>query len=101
MDISDLDFHIASVIWGFSLGCGMFTMTKAINQTYKSYKRGKVFNAYIIMIWGEWFVSIVISILVWCFLNPDTYIDPSFWFYFWIRKFAPPPSPSGSGSGTR
>ncbi|KAH8664224.1 hypothetical protein BX600DRAFT_540721 [Xylariales sp. PMI_506] len=78
----DLDLNIASIIWGFSLSCGTFTFIKAVQQSWKAYKRKRLFNAYIIMVWAEWTVCIIISILGWLYLSPSKAIEPSFWIYF-------------------
>jgi hypothetical protein len=92
-EVGDLDFHIASVIWGFSLGVAVYTMTKGVSQTYRSFKKGRVFNGYIIMVWAEWGVSLIISVISWCFLNPNMAMPPSFWLFFGIRKLHRHPSP--------
>ncbi|KAK7914169.1 hypothetical protein PG985_011872 [Apiospora marii] len=42
--------NIVSIIFGFCISLGFFTATKAGYQTWDAYKRGKIFNAYIIVI---------------------------------------------------
>ncbi|KAM0818720.1 hypothetical protein AB5N19_04532 [Seiridium cardinale] len=81
---TELDLNIASIIWGFSLACGVFTFFKAVKQSWKSYRRGKIWNAYIIMVWSEWTVCIVISIVGWLYLSPSLSILPGFWIFFWL-----------------
>lgn len=83
---SALDLNIASIIWGFSLACACFTFTKATQQSWASYKRGKLRNAYIIMVWAEWFVCLIISIISWLYLSPSLIILPGFWIFFWLCK---------------
>ena len=60
---------LATFIWGFSIACAIFTMAKATQQTYNAWKRSRVMNAYIIMIWSEWVSCVVISIISWLYLN--------------------------------
>ncbi|KAI1852388.1 hypothetical protein JX266_002566 [Neoarthrinium moseri] len=76
------DLNIASIIWGFSLACAVFTLKKAIRQSWRSYKRGKIRNPYIVMVWAEWTVCVTISVVVWLFLSPSSSVLPSFWLYF-------------------
>ncbi|RSL45513.1 hypothetical protein CEP54_014234 [Fusarium duplospermum] len=74
------DLLIASIIWGFTLATGMFSGHKAVKQTYAQWKRSGRAKPYVIMVWAEWLVSIIISVLSWCFLRG--FIEPSFWIYF-------------------
>lgn len=69
------DIVVASVVWGFSLAVSLFTASKAIKQTWRSYKRTHRFTGYIIMVWGEWISSTIIGILSWLFLY--SIIEPS------------------------
>ncbi|KAI0123874.1 hypothetical protein BJ170DRAFT_697645 [Xylariales sp. AK1849] len=79
---SDTDMNIASIIWGFSLSCACFTFVKASRQTWKSWSRTKSVTSYVMMIWAEWTVCLVISIVSWLFLKG--FIPVSFWFYFFL-----------------
>ncbi|KAF4502921.1 hypothetical protein FAGAP_827 [Fusarium agapanthi] len=77
------DLIIASTALGFTLGFGWLTVFKAIRQTWQVYQRHglRVFrNAYIIMVWGE----LTVFVLVWAmgiFTDSSTH---SFAFYFTI-----------------
>lgn len=82
-----MDLNIVSIIWGFTLATTVFTFSKAIQQSWKSYKRGKLFNAYIIMVWAEWLVCVIISIVSWLFLTPSLSILPGFWLYFGLCEY--------------
>ncbi|KXJ86583.1 hypothetical protein Micbo1qcDRAFT_112607, partial [Microdochium bolleyi] len=77
-----LEMNIASLVWGISLGFAMFTFAKACRQTYGVWKRKRAVNAYIIMVWIEWLVCFVISIMCWFFLWGS--IAPSFALFFSI-----------------
>ncbi|KAM6508341.1 hypothetical protein FALCPG4_018214 [Fusarium falciforme] len=68
------DLLVASIIWGFTLATGMFSGHKAIKQTYARWKRSGRAKPYVIMVWAEWLVSIIISVLSWCFLRG--FIEP-------------------------
>lgn len=41
--------NIVSIIFGFCISLGFFTAAKAGYQSWDAYKRGKMFNAYIIV----------------------------------------------------
>jgi hypothetical protein len=68
------DLLVASIIWGFTLATGMFSGHKAVKQTYAQWKRSGRAKPYVIMVWAEWLVSIIISVLSWCFLRG--FIEP-------------------------
>lgn len=69
--------RITNVVWGVTLGTALFTGAKAFSQSWNCYKRGKLRNAYIIMIWAEWLVSISMSVLGWMDVDySDTYVRP-------------------------
>ncbi|KAF4991463.1 hypothetical protein FDECE_14033 [Fusarium decemcellulare] len=74
------DLLIASIIWGFTLATAMFSGHKAVKQTWAQWKRSGRAKPYVMMVWAEWLVSVVISVLSWCFLRG--FIEPSFWIYF-------------------
>lgn len=83
---TDFDLGIASSILGFSLACAVFTFVKALRQTWKMHRRGKVRNAYIIMVWAEWLVCVIISIVSWLYLSTSQSVLPGFWLFFWLCK---------------
>ncbi|KAK8127210.1 hypothetical protein PG984_008318 [Apiospora sp. TS-2023a] len=67
--VTQEDYIIASLAFGFTVGFGWLTTWTAIRQTWHGYKkrRGRVFRSpYIIMIWGEIIVCAGFAIL--CFL---------------------------------
>lgn len=84
---SNSDLNVASMIWGFSLALAVFTFNKGMKQSWTAYKRGKLWNAYIIMIWAEWWVCVIISIVSWLYLSPSLSILPGFWIFFWLRRY--------------
>ncbi|KAH6974813.1 hypothetical protein EDB80DRAFT_657459 [Ilyonectria destructans] len=73
------DLLVASIIWGFTLATGVFACNKALKQTWAQWKRSRRIKPYVIMIWAEWIVSMVIGVLAWAFLRG--FIEPSFWIY--------------------
>jgi hypothetical protein len=75
------DAKVTDVIWGFSLSCALFTAIKAVQQTWRCYQRRKLWgNAYIIMVWAEWAVSVIICMLSWFYLHG--LIRPGFGIFF-------------------
>ncbi|KAK7985562.1 hypothetical protein PG988_003184 [Apiospora saccharicola] len=77
--------NVVSIIFGFCISLGFFTAAKAGHQTWDAYRRGKPFNAYIIMVWLEWLGSNCFGIISYLFLT--TTIEPSFWVFFFILVF--------------
>lgn len=75
---------IATAIWGFTLGCALFTAARAFDQSRAMWKRSGRITGYPLLIWSEWVVSLVISVLAW--LHIKGIIEPSFWVYFSICK---------------
>ncbi|KAL2671615.1 hypothetical protein Neosp_014205 [[Neocosmospora] mangrovei] len=57
------DLLVASIIWGFTLATGIFSGHKAVKQTYAQWKRSGRAKPYVIMVWAEWLVSIIIMAL--------------------------------------
>jgi hypothetical protein len=49
-----LEINIVSIIFGFSMGASLFTLSMLIKQTSSAYKRGRYFSAYIAMCWLDW-----------------------------------------------
>ncbi|KAF5582288.1 hypothetical protein FPANT_8598 [Fusarium pseudoanthophilum] len=80
VDAGENDMNIASIAWGISLGVGLFTFTKGIQQTIKSWRRGRRMNHYIILIWLEWTSSCIMSAVTWCYLR--NYIPGGFPVFF-------------------
>ncbi|KAK7431556.1 hypothetical protein QQZ08_001774 [Neonectria magnoliae] len=74
------DLLIASIIWGFTLATGLFSGTKVFKQSWSQWRRSRRIHAYVIMIWAEWLVSMVIGVISWVFIRG--FIEPSFWIYF-------------------
>jgi hypothetical protein len=72
--------NIASIIWGVSLAFGGFSIAKATRQTWAIWKRTKSVNAYIVLIWVEWIVNLLISIVSWLYLWGT--VPSSFAFFF-------------------
>ncbi|ORY58557.1 uncharacterized protein BCR38DRAFT_74566 [Pseudomassariella vexata] len=76
---------LVCLIYGFTLALAGFSAAKASKQSWRSYQRNKFWNAYIIMIWAEWFSSVGISITSFLFLQGI--VPPSFWTFFIILIF--------------
>ncbi|KAL2284897.1 hypothetical protein FJTKL_08710 [Diaporthe vaccinii] len=84
-EVTSDDFVIASLAWGFTLGFGWLTVSSAIAQTAKTWRRygsRSIHNTYIWMIWLEIIVCIIFSTICWLYLKGT--IPPSFAFYFTI-----------------
>lgn len=84
-EVTSDDFVIASLAWGFTLGFGWLTVSSAIAQTAKTWRRygsRSIHNTYIWMIWLEVIVCIIFSTICWLYLKGT--IPPSFAFYFTI-----------------
>ncbi|KAF4456394.1 hypothetical protein F53441_1464 [Fusarium austroafricanum] len=80
VDAGENDMNIASIAWGISLGVGIFTLAKGLQQTIKSWRRGRKMNHYIILVWLEWMSSCVMSAVTWCYLR--NYIPGGFPVFF-------------------
>ena len=69
------DQKLASIAWGFALGFGVLTATKAIRQTREILQRpNRTSNIYIWLVWGTLLVNFLGSVLVW--LGIDGKIKP-------------------------
>ncbi|KAH8755423.1 hypothetical protein F5883DRAFT_504700 [Diaporthe sp. PMI_573] len=77
-DLNDL--LIATIIWGFSIGCGLFSAFKAIRQSKSSWERSHRIRPYVVMIWAEWLSSMTMGVLAWVFLRG--FLKPSFQLFF-------------------
>ncbi|KAF5715458.1 hypothetical protein FMUND_6837 [Fusarium mundagurra] len=81
----EVDMNTASILWGFSLGVAVFSVTKALKQSWKVWKRCRRVTSYVAMIWAVWLSSMVLGCLAWAFQRQ--YIVPSFGFYFSVALF--------------
>jgi hypothetical protein len=63
------EMNIVSVIFGFGIAAALFTAAKAAHQTHGAYKRGKVWNAYVVMIWSEWLGSCSFGLISYLWLS--------------------------------
>ena len=80
---SQLDYKIASLAAGFTLGFGFLTVWEAIKQTRRN--RNPARSTYIYMVWGEIVANVAIGILSWLLL--DGVLKPTY-----VSSL---PSPSG------
>ncbi|KAB2575934.1 hypothetical protein DBV05_g5363 [Lasiodiplodia theobromae] len=81
-NVTRLDMSVVSIVWGISIGCSMFCVATAINQTLNTWARSHRITAYIIMVWIEIVVSITIGIISWLYMRST--IGPSFEFFFFV-----------------
>ncbi|KAF5578721.1 lactoylglutathione lyase [Fusarium pseudoanthophilum] len=81
----EVDMNTASILWGFSLGVAVFSVAKALKQSWKVWKRCRRVTSYVAMIWAVWLSSMVLGCLAWGFQRQ--YIVPSFGFYFSVALF--------------
>ncbi|KAI1343640.1 hypothetical protein F5Y15DRAFT_171847 [Xylariaceae sp. FL0016] len=79
---SQRDFDVCSIIWGFTICCAVFSGAKASRQTWKSFRRGRLPNTYITIVWAEWIASMIISVISWMYLGG--FLGPGFWLFFVI-----------------
>jgi len=75
------DLLIATWAWGCTFGIAVFAGDKGVRQTLRLWNRRRRVNAYIIMIWLEWWACIVSSVTNWLHLNeemiPARYLFPT------------------------
>ncbi|KAF5661917.1 hypothetical protein FHETE_8197 [Fusarium heterosporum] len=76
------DMNIASIAWGFSLGIAMFTFSKGLRQSIKSWQRVHKMSHYVILLWLEWTSSCLMSAITWLYLR--NYIPGGFPVFFVI-----------------
>ncbi|KAK1573660.1 uncharacterized protein LY79DRAFT_525442 [Colletotrichum navitas] len=76
--------NIVSMLWGFTLGVGLWSGVKGYQQSMASWKRTHRVNTYIWLIWTEWMASMIIGIVSWCYLT--SLINPSFEYFFLLRE---------------
>lgn len=75
--VTQEDYIIASLAFGFTLGFGWLTTWTAIRQTLHGYKKrgGRVFRSpYIIMIWSE--IVVCAGFAIMCFLYLKHLLHP-------------------------
>ncbi|KAK3687450.1 hypothetical protein B0T22DRAFT_439081 [Podospora appendiculata] len=73
------DLLLATFLWGCTIAVSLFAGAKGVRQTYRSWTRSHRVNAYIVMIWLEWWSCLATSIIIWFFLEED--IPPSLWYF--------------------
>ena len=61
--------EVSSVIWGFSLGCALFSLGKMLGQTALAYRRGRLCNIYIVLIWSAWTATTSLAFVAWLYLQ--------------------------------
>lgn len=87
-NVSKTDIEVSSIAWGFTIGFGFWTLLKGARQTKKILDKrgwgGVVRSTYIWMIWLEFLVSTAFGVICWLYVAG--FIEPSFAFYFCIRK---------------
>lgn len=62
---SDSDIKLITLAWGFTLGFGFLTCSKALDQTLLVWRKSHSLNTYVVLIWAEVLGSFVYGILVW------------------------------------
>jgi hypothetical protein len=66
------DIKIASIIWGVTLGIGLLTAWKAIEQTIMVWRHKRVTRSwYIWMVWLLWIDNMVQGGVSWFFMNGE------------------------------
>ncbi|RYO85463.1 hypothetical protein DL766_002121 [Monosporascus sp. MC13-8B] len=80
--VDPLDMNVVSIICGVSMATAMFTATKACRQTWGVWKRTGGVNGYIVLVWIEWTVNVLMSIVTWFYLWGS--ISSSFWLFFFL-----------------
>ncbi|KAK3324096.1 hypothetical protein B0T19DRAFT_402353 [Cercophora scortea] len=73
------DLLLATFLWGCTITVSLFAAAKGASQTYRSWTRTHRLNAYIVMIWLEWWSCLITSIIIWLFLQEI--IPPSLWYF--------------------
>jgi hypothetical protein len=64
------DRKSATLIWGFTLGFGVLTATKAVEQTIKiSRKIGARKSIYLWMVWILYIDNFAASVIMWLYIN--------------------------------
>ncbi|EFQ26969.1 uncharacterized protein GLRG_02140 [Colletotrichum graminicola M1.001] len=76
--------NIVSMLWGFSLGVGLWSGFKGSQQSMASWQRTHRVNTYVLLIWTEWMASMIIGVVSWCYLT--SLINPSFEYFFLLRE---------------
>lgn len=60
--------HIASVIWGATLMCSFFCLSKIVRQSMVARRRRRLRNIYIYLVWVTWTATTLASAVVWLWL---------------------------------
>jgi len=68
-DSSPGDIKLAAIVWGFTLGFGFLTCSKALKQSRMVWKRSHRINTYVALVWIEVFASLTYSILAWLLMD--------------------------------
>lgn len=61
------DFQLANAAAGFTIGFGILTAWKAMQQTWELKNPWR--SRYVFIVWGEIIANTAIAILAWLFLN--------------------------------
>lgn len=80
------DIKIVAIAWGFTLGFGFLTSSKALKQSRRIWKRSHKINTYVILVWTEIISSLIISIMAW--LLSDNIMPMKWVFIFSARPNA-------------
>jgi hypothetical protein len=71
------DVKFASVVWGVTLGFGLLTAWKAVEQMIPIWKRNRCTKSlYIWMVWGLWLDNMALSVI--CYLFMDGVFKPGY-----------------------
>ncbi|KAK8085868.1 hypothetical protein PG997_007139 [Apiospora hydei] len=79
-ETSKVDYQVASLAAGFSLGFGILTVWEASKQTMRN--KNPIRSAYIWMLWGEIAANVVLGILAYLYL--DGTVTPGVPLFFMI-----------------
>lgn len=64
------DIKMSSIVWGTTLGIGLLTAWKAIEQTIGIWRRNKALHSsYLWMVWLLWMDNMAQGAVCWCFMS--------------------------------
>jgi len=63
------DIKLAAIVWGFTLGFGFLTCSKAFKQSRMVWKRSHRITMYVALVWIEVFASLTFGILAWLLMD--------------------------------
>jgi len=63
------DVKLAAIAWGFTLGFGYLTCSKAVEQTRMVWKRSHRVTVYVALIWIEIVSSFIFGLLAWLLVD--------------------------------